>query len=348
MKTISLLLGAALVCSAQQFSATRETVQGMEMIHLKDSSRGLEVVVAPSFGDRAIQFLAHGKNILYFPYKAGEDFVSHPDLNGVPFLAPWANRLDGPTYWANGAEYQLNPGLKNYQGYRSGLPIHGLVAFSKLWEVKDVTADSNSALVTCVLPFWKYPELMEQWPFAQEYEITYRLSSGTLEVRTSVINRSAAPIPIVLGFHPYYRLPDHPRDTWSLQYAFQKTIETDKRLIPTGEFKQVDLPNPLPLKQRYLDNGYTDLKRDAEGRAHFVLSSGEVSIEVMFGPKFPVSVIWEPPAKAGPETEFLCIEPMAGPTNALNLAHAGKYDALQSVAPGSTWTESFWIKPSGF
>jgi aldose 1-epimerase len=42
-----------------------------------------------------------------------------------------------------------------------------------------------------------------------------------------------------------------------------------------------------------------------------------------------------------------CIEPMAAITNALNLNHAGKYPNLQSVAPGGTWTESFWIRASG-
>ena len=39
---------------------------------------------------------------------------------------------------------------------------------------------------------------------------------------------------------------------------------------------------------------------------------------------------------------------MAGITNAMNLAHKGVYKELQSIKPGGTWQESFWIKPSGF
>lgn len=35
-------------------------------------------------------------------------------------------------------------------------------------------------------------------------------------------------------------------------------------------------------------------------------------------------------------------------TNALNLAPKGLYKELQSVAPGGTWQESFWIHPHGF
>jgi len=39
---------------------------------------------------------------------------------------------------------------------------------------------------------------------------------------------------------------------------------------------------------------------------------------------------------------------MTAITNAFNLAHAGLYKDLQSIASGATWTESFWIRPSGF
>jgi hypothetical protein len=39
---------------------------------------------------------------------------------------------------------------------------------------------------------------------------------------------------------------------------------------------------------------------------------------------------------------------MAGITNALNMAHRGAYRELQTIPPGGTWRESFWISPSGF
>jgi aldose 1-epimerase len=48
------------------------------------------------------------------------------------------------------------------------------------------------------------------------------------------------------------------------------------------------------------------------------------------------------------DRNFICFEPMAAITNALNLAHRGQYDELQSIPPGETWRESFWVRPSGF
>ena len=39
---------------------------------------------------------------------------------------------------------------------------------------------------------------------------------------------------------------------------------------------------------------------------------------------------------------------MVAITNAMNMAQKGTYKDLQSVAPGGTWEESYWIRPSGF
>ena len=61
------------------------------------------------------------------------------------------------------------------------------------------------------------------------------------------------------------------------------------------------------------------------------------------------AVVWAPkPTAPGQDRNFICFEPMAGITNAMNLAQKGLYSELQSIPPGGTWQESFWIRPSGF
>jgi aldose 1-epimerase len=54
------------------------------------------------------------------------------------------------------------------------------------------------------------------------------------------------------------------------------------------------------------------------------------------------------PANPPQSPNFVCFEPMAGITDAMNLAHRGLYHELQMLAPGQVWQESFWIHPSGF
>jgi aldose 1-epimerase len=118
-------------------------------------------------------------------------------------------------------------------------------------------------------------------------------------------------------------------------------------MVATGEFKPFDLPRPLPLRDHPLDTGFTDLERDAEGRAHFSIEVNGKKVETLFAPKYPVAVIWAPPAPQGETRDFICFEPMAGITNAVNLHHDGKYPGLQTLAPGAKWSESFWIRANG-
>jgi hypothetical protein len=38
---------------------------------------------------------------------------------------------------------------------------------------------------------------------------------------------------------------------------------------------------------------------------------------------------------------------MTAITSGVNLAHDGKYGAMQSIAAGERWTESFWVRAGG-
>jgi aldose 1-epimerase len=329
------------------FIAEKTLMDGVPAVRLADTKRAIEVTILPSIGNMASEMKVHSKNVLFFPEMKLSDFQKKPMQTGIPFLAPWANRMDDAGFWANGKRYNFDMALGNIRKDNHGLPIHGLLSGS-VWEVTRVVADKQSASVTCRFEFWKHPDLMAQWPFAHAYEMTYRLADGALEVRTTVLNLSDEPMPLALGFHPYYRIPDIPRDQWMVRMPARSAVIADDRRIPTGELKPVDLPNPLPLKDRMLDDGFTDLQRDAKGLASFAIQSGDKEIELLFGLKYPVAVVWEPAAPPGQSGSFVCIEPMTGVTNAMNLHHAGKYPGLQTIAAGGKWSESFWIRPKGF
>jgi aldose 1-epimerase len=257
---------------------------------------------------------------------------------GNPLLSPWANRIDGNAYWANGKRYLLNPELKNFRSDVNGRPIHGLLVYSDRWVVTSLKADGASASVTSRLEFWRYPDLMAQFPFAYNIEMTYRLADGVLQVETAIENLSSEPMPLSLGYHTYYRLEDSPRDDWKVHVGAREEILTSEALVPTGKTKPADLADPYPLRNASIDNGFTALVRDASGRAEFWVSGGNQKLRVLFGPKYDVGIVYAPPGR-----DFICFEPMVGLTNAFNLAHDGLYPALQQIPPSSRWTESFWI-----
>jgi aldose 1-epimerase len=337
------LMIATFAAFAQPYAAVRTEDHGVAIVRLTDAAHGVEVSIVPSIGNLAYEMKVHGKNILHFPYADVSGFARQPAQCAIPLLAPWANRMTENGFWANGKKYVFNPGLGNVRG---DLPIHGLLGNSPLWSVTDVSAGADSAHVTSRLEFWKQPDLMAQWPFAHEYEMTYSLAEGVLEVRLTVANLSAQPMPLMVGFHPYYRIPDIPRDEWVAHIPARKRVVADQRRIPSGELIPMDLPSPLPLKDRTLDDGFIDLERDSAGRAHFSIQAAGRTVEAMFGPKYPVAVVWEPAPPPGQTRDFICFEPMTAITSGVNLAHEGKYQGLQTVAPGARWTESFWVRAS--
>jgi aldose 1-epimerase len=325
------------------YSAEEIKLDGIEAVRLTDSAHKTEVTIVPSLGNNAFEMKVNGKNIFWSPYQTLKELKEKPVQVGNPFLAPWANRIDGDAYWANGKRYLLNPELNNYRYDGNHKPIHGLLVFAREWKVVNVGVDLNSASVTSRLSFWHRPDWMAQFPFAHDITMTYRLKDGALEVETQIANLSSDSMPLSLGFHTYYRLTDAPRDDWKVHVAARDHIVLSNLLIPTGERKPVALGDPQGLRDFKLDDVFTNLVRDPEGRAEFWVQGKSQRIRVLFGRKFDVGVVFAPPGR-----EFICFEPMVGLTNAFNLAHAGIYKDLQSIPPGGTWKESFWIVPEGF
>ena len=329
---------------AQTYKAIQVSDHDVPIVRLNDAVRGVEVSIAPGIGNRAYEMKVHGKNVLYFPFADAGEFQKRPRLCGIPFLAPWADLLSEPAFWANGRRYAFNMDLGNVRG---NMPIHGLLVTSPLWRVTEVAADARSAHVTSRLEFWRYPDLMAQWPFAHEYEMTYSLSEGALEVKTTIANLSSESMPVVVGYHSFLQIPDIPRDEWLAHMPARIHVIPGEHNIPTGEMRPLDIPNPLPLRGRTLDDGFTDFERDSDGRAHLWIETGTRKVETLLGPKYNVATVWLPNGPGGQPREFICFEPLSTIINGVNLAHDGKWNGLQTVASGAKWTESFWVRASG-
>jgi aldose 1-epimerase len=323
-----------------QYSARQDG----DVVRLEDAKSQTVVSVMPSHGNTAFDMKVKGKNVLQFPFASAAEFKARGGLSGVPFLAPWANRLDEAAFYANGKKYTFNMGLGNVRG---AIPMHGFLT-TAAWDVVEVKADQGAAWVTSRLEFYRQPDWMAQFPFAHTIEMTYRLKDGTLEVSVKLNNLSAAPMPVAIGFHPYYQVNDAPRDDWTFSVG-AKTHWIANQNIPTGETEPIEkvIPNPQggSLKGMKLDDGFGDLIRDASGKAIMWVKGKSEKVQVAFGPKFHAVVVWFP---AGPTQNFICFEPMAGITDSMNLAQKGLYKDLQYIPPGQSWQESFWITPSGF
>jgi aldose 1-epimerase len=339
----SVLLLVPLMSQAAPYFIRSEVIDGVKVVRLGDTARHTEVAVAPSIGNIAYEMKVNGKNAFWVPFQSLGELRAKPVLCGNPFLSPWANRIDQDAFWANGKRYLLNPDVGNLRRDGNAKPIHGLLSFSPLWTVVAAEADGNSARVTSRLEFWKYPELMAQFPFAHTIEMTYRLAGGVLEVETRLQNHSVEPMPVGIGFHPYFQLHDAPRDQWKVHVAARERLVLSNLLIPTGERQPVTFAAPQSLAETQFDDVFTALVRSEDGKARFSVAGKQEKITVIYGPKYPVAVVYAPPGR-----NFICFEPMSTATNGFNLAHQGIYKELQSVPAGGEWRESYWVEPSGF
>ena len=98
--------------------------------------------------------------------------------------------------------------------------------------------------------------------------------------------------------------------------------------IPTGETEPIERlfanPQAVALKDYDLDDVFSDLVRDQAGRAVMSVKGKAQKIDVLFGRNWRSAVVWAPkPTPAAPDRQFICFEPMAGITDAMNLSQRG-------------------------
>jgi aldose 1-epimerase len=398
-----LVVTMAAPAAAQRYSATRAG----DVVELADATAHMTVSVVWTMSN-AWRVQVKGQDLVRASATL-EDFEARPGLNGVPFLAPFANRLDETAFYANGRKYNFDLELGNVRG---PIPQTGYVNGSKAWQLVEAKADAQGAWVTCRLDFYRIPAFMKQFPFAHTVTMTYRVADGTLEVHTRIDNLSADPMPVAIGFHPIFELPDGNRDDWTVSLdAKTHWIEIPQRL-PTGDTQPIenffgsDRTTIQLGKYALIDDVFTDLVRDANGRATMRVTYNGKELDEMIGPKFRTVLAWStplsagggrgggggrgagagrggsgaagaaapPPAPSGPfpvdpaqgvrvappavaraegapaptAKGFIAFEPMAAITNALNLAQKGVYKDLQTIPPGGSWEESFWITTKGY
>jgi aldose 1-epimerase len=100
--------------SAQQYAA-RHTG---DLVQLEDTKNKTVVSIKPSSGNLTTEMKVNGQDVL--------------GSQGIPVLAPWANRLDEQAFWANGKRYAFDMELGNVTG---AVPIHGFLQRTDQWQV---------------------------------------------------------------------------------------------------------------------------------------------------------------------------------------------------------------------
>src|SRR5258706_10798589 len=90
-----------------------------DVVQLRDSQADVVVSVLTPVNN-AYEMVVKGHNIIRMNIRSVDEMRARPGLNGIPLLAPFANRLDETAFYANGKKDNFDLELGNV---RSPIPI---------------------------------------------------------------------------------------------------------------------------------------------------------------------------------------------------------------------------------
>jgi aldose 1-epimerase len=306
-------------------------VAGLDGIVLVAREPDLRVAFAPGAGMVGYSLVHRGEELL--GQRGGmAAYREKGSTFGIPLLHPWANRLSGTAYTVGGREVELDASRSPVHLDGNGLPIHGIMAASRYWEVDGRTASDGRAAVAARLDFGAHEGLIAAFPYPHELHVQAELAGDTLTVAAILSPTADVPVPVSFGWHPYFRLPDVPREQWRVELPVRERAVLDSLGLPTGEVEPVEI-EPGPLGARTYDDHYVGL----DAPALFAVEGGGRRIEVEFGQGYPYAQVYAP---LGVEAEpYVCFEPMTATVNALVSG-----EGLNFVPPGGSFRAEFRVR----
>jgi len=284
----------------------------------------LEATFLPDLGMLGVSLRHGGQEFLALP--GGLAAYLGRGTNGIPLLAPWANRLRGWRYRAAGVSVDL-AGI-DLPTDPNGLPIHGEMLGVRGWRLAQLETAIDRASLRASFDFGSRPDLLAAFPFPHliEIEAAVEGASSSLTILTTLRPSARRRVPVSFGYHPYFRLPGTGRPSWRLELPSRRRVVLDERGLPTGA-RQREAPEDRPFSGRTFDDLY------ALGRERrLAIADRRHRLMVRFGHGYPYGQVYAPPGR-----NFVCLEPMTAPTDALSTG------AHPVMGPGETFTARFTV-----
>ena len=273
---------------------------------------------------------------------AGRHLVDGYDARAVAtggrgqLLIPWPNRLRDGRYDFGGVAYQVP--LTEPEKHNA---IHGFLRWES-WQVRERDEDR------AVLEHTLHPRA--GYPFTLHVSVEYRLDPSGLTTAVTATNLGDSPCPYASGAHPYLRAGDLPIDRWEIEAPGATRLVLDERAIPVGRESVAntrwDFRKRRALGSEALDTAYTDVERDAGGRAWVRIwgGSGDSGVAMWMDEGHPHYMLFtgDTLPDADERRRSVAVEPMTGAPNAF-----ASGDGLIVLSPGESATTRWGITPLG-
>ena len=342
MKFASRLLVLAVFTSLSLLaqSAPQVSIGGQPVVTLQrprveqNQPQFLEATVMPGRGMALLQIKA------YLPGKGEIDVLNAPPLPeaaklldsgddqwgnqvfkiGGAILLPFANRIRGkvsadsktinasvagktvtlPANWSGN-----NPGAEKHA-------IHGLMMRSRFQDI----AQQNGKESSSVSGDLHAGNFDGHWLSDTDVRIEVVLKNDALEITVTATNAGKEPLPMGIGWHPYFLLPSGDRKqallhlpsvTRAVMNNYDDSFVTGKRVDVKGTPYDFSAPGGRALGTQYLDDNYSDLIRGKDGStvSEVIDPAAKYGVRLTtLSPQIKSIQVYAPPQK-----NFVAIEP---------------------------------------
>ncbi len=290
------------------FKSETSNQAGLNVVTLKNTDNNTQIQILPDYGA-----LWHG-----WVVKKNEDEINlidhYEDIDDIKKnlkgphksanLSPFPCRLLDGKYTFKGKEYEF---LKKDA---DGNAIHGLLVDKPFQKVD--TKEGDDGISASFI--YEYRHEDSGYPFDYNCEVTYTLhEDNSMTLATRVKNMGDEELPIVDGWHPYFKTGSKVNNC-KLQFHAHQMLEFDDKLIPTGKY----LPYTKFLKARELgreeiDNSFILDENAAQPVCTLQDVENNISIYICPTENYPILQIYTPPHR-----ESIAIETLSGAPDAFN------------------------------
>ena len=327
-----------------KYSVEDKLVDGFEVYVLKQDGKAIAEVV-PALGNNCFVFkVSYGKEWydIIDPPPDLSTLEQRPTAFGNPILFPFPNRIRNGKWHFAGKTYQFD------KPPESPTTIHGLL-LNRPYEVNKHIADENGATLVCSLNSKEFPDVIRQYPFPFQIEITYTLQDSVLSMHTQIANTGDDNMPMGYGIHPYFNVnitgTANPHDAL-ITVPANKYWELDDVLVPTGTLLDVkeilDLRHGQPFGKLKLDHVFTDvILTEDVSRCSIINQDTGYGMVMESDAQFRELVVYTPPNR-----DAICFEPYTCPTDAINLEAKGISAGVIVLSPKDEFTANVRFIPT--
>jgi len=266
---------------------------------------------------------------------------------GGAILLPYPNRIRG-TLSADGKTLQTNVAGQmislpaNWHGQNPGAEVHAMHGLIMTSAFQDVQRDTSKdgASVSAVLHAGDFGG---HWPSKTDVNVKMTLTSDALEMNVTTTNVGDQPLPMAIGFHPYFEFPSGdrkqarlhiPADTRAIVNNYDDVFPTGQLVPVKGTPYDFTAPGGVALGNLFMDDCFTNLRKNRAGSAVIEILDPAVKYGVRIttlSPEIKAIQVYAPPDK-----NFVAVEPQFNLADPYSKVWGGTDTGMVTLAPGKS------------